>query len=132
MKYIYRIPLSLLLLLLTGGTQLIGQAGQAVDPHGMEKILGNTLVWVIGIVIAMVFGALLYVVNLLMDAQKLRLLQEHGVEVLEKAGIVQKDSWWKRLNKQAWKLIPMEKEKDILFDHEYDGHRSRSDLALRS
>lgn len=123
MKYIYRIPLSLLLLLLAGGTQLVGQAEQAVDPHGMEKILGSTLVWVIGVVIAMVFGALLYVVNLLMDAQKLRLLQEHGVEVLEKAGIVQRDSWWKRLNKQAWKLVPMEKEKDILFDHEYDGIR---------
>ncbi|MBX2872529.1 MAG: c-type cytochrome [Saprospiraceae bacterium] len=123
MKYIYRIPLSLLLLVFAGGTQLVAQAEQAVDPHGMERILGNTLVWVIGIVIAMVFGAILYVVNLLMEAQKLRMLQEHGIEVLEKAGLVQKESWWKRLNKQAWKLIPMEKEKDILFDHEYDGIR---------
>lgn len=123
MKYKYRIQLSLLVLLMAGGTQLAAQAEQAVDPHGMERILGNTLVWVIGAAIAMTFGALIYVVNLLMDAQKLRLLQEHGVEVMEKAGLVKKESWWQRANKQAWKLIPVEKEKDILFDHEYDGIR---------
>jgi len=123
MKYKYRIQLSLLVFLMASGSQLAAQAEQAVDPHGMERILGNTLVWVIGAVIAMTFGALIYVVNLLMDAQKLRLLQEHGVEVLEKAGLVKKESWWQRANKQAWKLIPVEKEKDILFDHEYDGIR---------
>ncbi len=124
MKYKYRNQLSLLaFLMMAGGTQLAAQAEQAVDPHGMERILGNTLVWVIGAVIAMTFGALIYVVNLLMDAQKLRLLQEHGVEVMEKAGLVKKESWWQRANKQAWKLIPVEKEKDILFDHEYDGIR---------
>lgn len=123
MKYKYRVLLSLMILLLAGGTQLLAQDGQAVDPHGMERILGSTLLWVAGVVIAMTFGALIYVVNLLMDAQKIRLMSEHGIEAMEKAGLRQKESMWSRLNKQAWKLVPVEKEKDILFDHEYDGIR---------
>lgn len=123
MKYKYRVLLSLMILLMAGGTQLLAQDGPAVDPHGMERILGNTLIWLAGIVILFTFGALIYVVNLLMDAQKLRLMQEHGIEAMEKAGLVKKESWWSSLSKQAWKLVPVEKEKDILFDHEYDGIR---------
>lgn len=120
----YRIPILLTILLVLGTTILSAQAEAAVDPHGMERILGNTLLWLAGVVIAATIGVLLYLVNMLMDAQKLRMLQEHGVEVMEKIGLTQKrEPWWKRFNKQAWQLVPMEKEKDILFDHEYDGIR---------
>ncbi len=120
----YRIPILLTILLVLGTTILSAQAEAAVDPHGMEKILGNTLLWLAGVVIAATIGVLLYLVNMLMDAQKLRMLQEHGVEVMEKVGLTKKrEPWWKRFNKQAWQLVPMEKEKDILFDHEYDGIR---------
>lgn len=120
----YRIPILLTTLLFLGTTILSAQTETAVDPHGMERILGNTLLWVAGVVIAATFGVMLYLVNMLMDAQKLRMLQEHGVEVMEKIGLTQKkEPWWKRFNKQAWQLVPMEKEKDILFEHEYDGIR---------
>lgn len=120
----YRIPILLTILLVLGTTILSAQAEAAVDPHGMERILGNTLLWLAGVVIAATIGVLLYLVNMLMDAQKLRMLQEHGVEVMEKVGLAQKrEPWWRRFNKQAWQLVPMEKEKDILFDHEYDGIR---------
>lgn len=120
----YRIPILLTTLLVLGTTILSAQAEATVDPHGMERILGNTLLWLAGVVIAATIGVLLYLVNMLMDAQKLRMLQEHGVEVMEKVGLTQqREPWWKRFNKQAWQLVPMEKEKDILFEHEYDGIR---------
>ncbi|MEZ5043024.1 MAG: cbb3-type cytochrome c oxidase N-terminal domain-containing protein [Saprospiraceae bacterium] len=115
--------MTLTILGLMVANSLAAQAETASDPHGMEKILGNTLLIVGGVVIAATFGVLIYLVNLLLEAQKIRLLQEHGIEVMEKAGLLQKESLWSRLSKQAWKLVPMEKEKDILFDHEYDGIR---------
>lgn len=120
----YRIPIFLTAVLMMGTTLLSAQAEAAVDPHGMERILGDTLLWLAAVVIAVTFGVLLYLVNMLMDAQKMRMFQEHGIEVMEKVGLTQqKEPWWKRINKQAWQLVPMEKEKDILFDHEYDGIR---------
>ena len=94
------------------------------DLHVVEKMLGNVVLLSAVVVIIAAFIALAYMSNMLMQAQKMRLLQEQGVEVLEKAGIsVKKESWFRWIYKKATNVVPVEREKDILFDHEYDGIR---------
>lgn len=101
-----------------------GQTTEAVDPHFIERLFGDIVVFSAAIVVIAAFLTLAFLSRMLMESQKMRILEEQGVEVLEKAGIrVKQPSWWSRLYKNATKLVPIEKEKDILFDHEYDGIR---------
>jgi cytochrome c oxidase cbb3-type subunit 3 len=58
------------------------------------------------------------------ETAKLRLLQEMGIEAMEKAGLtVSKESWWKTQYKKWTDAVPLEKEQDVMLDHEYDGIR---------
>ena len=75
---------------------------------------------------ATAFGAItavLYLNNKLLEIQKSNFLKEQGLAVTEKVEVAEKDPWWKRIYDQSWSLVPMEKEKDILMDHDYDGIR---------
>lgn len=59
-----------------------------------------------------------------MDTAKVRLLQELGIEGLEHAGLAAPQaSWWKRQYKRWTNVVPVEKEVDIMLDHDYDGIR---------
>ncbi|RMF02969.1 MAG: cytochrome C oxidase subunit III [Bacteroidetes bacterium] len=58
------------------------------------------------------------------ETAKVRLLQEMGIEAMEKAGLsVDQSSWWQRQYKKWTKVVPVEKEQDIMLDHNYDGIR---------
>lgn len=98
--------------------------GGATQQEGvMEWMLHNIVFIVAAIVILGAFIALIYVNNMLLQIQKVRLLQEHGIEAMEEVKLLDKESWWQRFTKSAWEAVPVEKEEDILFDHEYDGIR---------
>ncbi len=103
----------------------------AQEPATVEMTTESALAWVLNnavlvigaLVIAGAFAALFYMNNMLLQAQKIRLLQEHGIEVMEEVKLLNQEPFWKRYSKNFWSRVPMEKEKDILFDHEYDGIR---------
>ncbi|MEO1258585.1 MAG: cbb3-type cytochrome c oxidase N-terminal domain-containing protein [Bacteroidota bacterium] len=72
-------------------------------------------------VIGAAFLALFYLNSMILQTQKIRLLQEHGVEVLEEVKLLDAEPAWKTFLKKAWNRAPMEKEQDILMNHDYDG-----------
>jgi cytochrome c oxidase cbb3-type subunit 3 len=113
-----------LTLLMLGLSTSMFAADGVSDLHAVEKLLGNVVLVSAAVVIVSAFIALGYMSNMLMQTQRMRLLEEQGVEALEKAGVtVNKESWFSWLYKKATDVVPVEKEKDILFDHEYDGIR---------
>ena len=95
---------------------------QAISTSTVLDWLYANIIFVIGAITALAAGiAILYLNNKLVELQKIRLLKEQGLELAEEATPVNKESWWNRFNRQAWDLVPMEKERDILLDHNYDG-----------
>ncbi len=98
-------------------------AQEAADPHYVERTLGNTVLVGGVIVIAAAIGVLLYLNNMLMQVQRLRYMQEHGIEIPEKAAVAKKIPLFERLYERMTDSVPVEKEEDIMFDHAYDGIR---------
>jgi cytochrome c oxidase cbb3-type subunit 3 len=82
---------------------------------------------ILGIGAAVVFGglwALFNLYNAAIFAEKVRLLKQYSPEVLAKVDIkIETESFWKKLYKKATNLVPLEKEQDIMLDHDYDGIR---------
>ncbi|MEM9920293.1 MAG: cbb3-type cytochrome c oxidase N-terminal domain-containing protein [Bacteroidota bacterium] len=116
--------LLLFLFLSTSSMQLWakGAAEESINPRGMELILEHTLL-LVGL--AVVVATLVFLVRLLwmmMEVQKIRLMQEQGIEIVRKPEVV-RESLLKRWYEKMTAAVPVEKEKDILFDHAYDGIR---------
>ena len=59
----------------------------------------------------------------MVKVQQIRIYEEKGIKEFIEEVKKPKESLWKRLYKRLTMVVPMEKEKDILFDHEYDGIR---------
>lgn len=102
-------------------------ASAQAPPSGVYHwIFQNFFLLLGGLVLLWASATIVQLLGTLMEVQKMRLLQEHGIEVVRQAGLAPADSrepWWKRLNKKAWKLVPIEQEDRILQDHSYDGIR---------
>lgn len=84
----------------------------------------QNLVLVVGVIV--VVGAVAAIVHLntqLMELNRMRVLQEHGIEVAEKVAIKHKQSAWQRWYQDLTKAVPIEKEADVMLDHNYDGIR---------
>ncbi|HFA48043.1 MAG TPA: c-type cytochrome [Bacteroidetes bacterium] len=75
------------------------------------------------LVIFMAFLAMFYLNNMILQAQKMQLLEKHGLAAMEEAKLLDKESLWTRLGKKIWNRVEPDKEEDILFDHQYDGIR---------
>ena len=59
-----------------------------------------------------------------MEMQRLRLLKDMSPELLAEIGVENVASptpWWKEMYDKLTDRVPMEKEEDILLDHNYDG-----------
>ncbi|MEL6273952.1 MAG: cbb3-type cytochrome c oxidase N-terminal domain-containing protein, partial [Bacteroidota bacterium] len=70
--------------------------------------------------------SLYYLFNTLMHLQKVRLLEKYAPEVLEKVGIKAlppAESWWRRAYKKWTNVVPIDREADVMLDHNYDGIR---------
>ncbi|NUQ23927.1 MAG: c-type cytochrome [Saprospiraceae bacterium] len=56
--------------------------------------------------------------------QQMRVYQEQGFEAYEKVVVQQsKESFWKRMYNQWTNVVPVEREEEIMFDHDFDGIR---------
>lgn len=119
-----KISLSVLVFLLFN--MVVQAQAEAVgsNPEHVNQVLSDTLL-VAGIVLILgTLFAVMRVNSMITESVKIQLLQEHGIEALDKAGIqVQKESWWKRQYKKWTNVVPIEKEADVMLDHNYDGIR---------
>lgn len=83
------------------------------------------LIGAVGIVVvAATIGILVNLLNQIVKIRELEILKEQGFEEYAEAKAASnKESWWTRLTKSMTDAVPVEKEKDILLNHEYDGIR---------
>ena len=99
--------------------------GAASSPKNRDflELVYENIILIMGIVVVIAaFTVIIFLFNMLLQLQEIRMLQEKGIEVKETADI-QKESWLSSFYKKITGTIPIEKEEDILFDHEYDGIR---------
>ena len=106
----------------------IGLFAQAETPTSSVPTIWiwvlNNIIFLIGM--ATIVGAIFAIYRfaiVLLELDRLRTMRELGIEQPKAVSKVAKESLWQRLNKKAWKLTPIEKERDILLDHNYDGIR---------
>lgn len=89
----------------------------------------QNLVLIVGVVA--VVGAVAAIIHLntqLMELNRIRVLREHGIEVAEKVAIQHKQSLWQRWYQDMTKAVPIEKEADVMLDHNYDGIRELDNI----
>ncbi|MEM1322534.1 MAG: cbb3-type cytochrome c oxidase N-terminal domain-containing protein [Bacteroidota bacterium] len=111
------------LVLLSFGTAVwakkVGE--NAIDPDYMTDMLGK-LVLATGFTVALFVMAYLFrLLFMILNIHKMRLLKEQGIEVPEVVETAPQESWWSWLYKKATQVVPVEKEADIMLDHNYDG-----------
>ena len=115
----------LLALFLLSSFCLLAQDGAAITKAyqpGWGAWILNNIVFLMGV--TTVFGAItaiIYLNNTILKVQKIKLLKEYGIEVMEEVKLLDKAPWWERIYDKSWSLVPVEKEKDILLNHNYDG-----------
>jgi cytochrome c oxidase cbb3-type subunit 3 len=118
-KTIRTISLSVAVLTSSG---LFAQSPAAKEDSIFTMMFDNLFLIVGGVVAFAAVVTLVRMVNVLMDIQKIRVLDEHGVEAAEKAGLLQKNIV-EKFNEWAWNIIPKERESSIDLGHDYDGIR---------
>jgi len=112
-------------LLLLGDT-LNGQEATGAgtgNPNFYSDLLAITLMVVAGVVLLSALASLVQVLNVMVQVKKIELYKAKGLELEEEKPRVPKESLWDQFYKRLTKVVPVEKEKDILFEHEYDGIR---------
>ena len=88
-----------------------------------DKLLARGMLILAGLVLLATLIALVHVLNVMVKVQQIKIYQEQGLDAfLEEAGKPRK-SFFQNVYKQLTRVVPVEKEEDILFDHEYDGIR---------
>ncbi|MEL6831642.1 MAG: cbb3-type cytochrome c oxidase N-terminal domain-containing protein [Bacteroidota bacterium] len=129
----YSIKISLTLLLLSLVVVVFGQeaaAGAAVAESSswLDWTMQNIVI-VMGAVTAIAaVGAIFHLNNQLMELNRVRVLQEHGIEVAEKMQIASKETLLQRWYKKMTQAVPIEKESDVMLDHNYDGIRELDNI----
>lgn len=119
------------LLLCMLGSVYANEAGtaQVVESTDWLSWAYQNLVLILGVVA--IIGAVAAIIHLntqLMELNRIRVLQEHGIEVAEKIAIQHKQSLWQRWYKDMTKAVPIEKEADVMLDHNYDGIRELDNI----
>lgn len=118
-KYSILVCFCLFVLPLSGQTT----ASNLPEPNAFTWVLNNIFLLIGAATAFGAFWAVLYLNNTIIDVQKIKLLKEHGIEVMEEVKLLDETPWWKKWYDKSWNLVPVEKEKDILLDHNYDGIR---------
>lgn len=111
----------------TGAVHLVAQ--NTIQQEAPAKIntfdlaYDNLLVILAAFVIIGVILAGLNLVWALIEVQKIKLLEKHGISNPEEVITASSTSLWTGINDKLWNLIPKDREKEIELDHEYDGIR---------
>lgn len=103
------------------GGSVFAQAEEAVDLYFYDRLFSNGLL-AFTIVIAMgAILALFHLLNMMIKVQQIKIYQEAGLEAFLEETKQPKESMWSRLYRRMTDVVPVEKEQDIMLDHNYDG-----------
>lgn len=115
--------LGLILPLILAATALMAQDAAAPAPGKLGDILSTLLIGVAAAVVLFAIGTLYRLLTIMLKVQQIRIYQERGLEAFLKEVKKPSQTPWQRLMAQWTKAVPVEKETDILFDHDFDGIR---------
>jgi cytochrome c oxidase cbb3-type subunit 3 len=108
------------------GAQTAADVGgqPAANPYFYEKFASYFFIAVVAALTIAVIAALINLLNAMIKMQQMRVYQEQGFEAYEKVVVQQsKESFWKRMYNQWTNVVPVEREEEIMFDHDFDGIR---------
>ena len=121
---IYRLFISVTFLSFAFTSSAQNAVSKAKEASGILDLFFENIIIIMGaVVVIAAFTAIIFLFNMLLKLQEIRMLQEQGIDVSVKAETVQKESWLSAFYKKLTGTRPIEEEEDILFDHEYDGIR---------
>jgi cytochrome c oxidase cbb3-type subunit 3 len=103
--------------------QATAAVGQTASSDFYSNLLAYGLAIIAGVVLIAALFSLVSLLNTMVKVQQAKIYQERGIEPPEEPAKAPRESLWRRLYKRLTRVVPVEKEKDILFDHEYDGIR---------
>jgi cytochrome c oxidase cbb3-type subunit 3 len=120
LTFIYALSMSV-------SSEMAAQATTASTESSFSSLLDvayNNILLILAVIV--LIGVILAGLNLiwaLIDVQRMKLMEQHGPEAVEKAKLGPSTSLWEKISQKYWKLVPIEKEADIDLGHEYDGIR---------
>lgn len=124
-KYAVMALLVVLLVALKGVSLYAQQVAEATTAQGGDSsmlwILDNMVLILGSVAVFAALFSLFSVLDRLAQVEKLRLLEEKGLLTKETVTKVATEPLWKRINDWAWKIVPVENEKDIMLAHPHDG-----------
>jgi cytochrome c oxidase cbb3-type subunit 3 len=115
---IYRISY---ILILIGMPALATAQSGAAESSVMDLIYQHFGLFFIFSVIVLAVVGMFSMFRTLAKVQLSRIYQEKGLEEFKVAAKKPTQSFWQRMYKQWTAYVPVEKEKDIQLDHDYDG-----------
>lgn len=115
------LPLMLPLLLMTAIVQAQETAGGSTNPYFYDNFLFWSLAALAGTVIVAAIVALFRLLNIMVKVNQIRIFEEMGIEAYQKEVKAAKEPLWDRLYKKWTAAVPVEKEQDVMLDHNYDG-----------
>lgn len=120
----YKKLIALAAIILPAGLSAQDEASVAIDSAPLFSDLMSTVlvacVFVVGI--TAVF-AIYKTLDLLVRLRELKIYEKHGLDDYIREHEANQGSWWNRFSKSMTAAVPIEREDDILFDHDYDGIR---------
>lgn len=91
------------------------------NPYFYDDFLAWSLVALAGTVVVAALVALFYLLNVMVKVNQIRIYQEMGIEAYQEAVTEKGPSFWERMYKKWTDAVPVEKEQDVMLDHNYDG-----------
>ena len=114
--------LTMMLPLSAFSTSVMAQAEEAgADPYFYDRLFSDGMIGITIVVVIGAFLALLHLLNVMVKVQQIKIYQEAGLDAYLEETKKPKKSLWKRLYKRMTDAVPVEKEKDVMLDHNYDG-----------
>lgn len=89
----------------------------------LNWVLENILVVTALLMVVLAIIVISRTMNTLMELQKIRFIEEHGLQAAKEAKISTEKSFWSKFYRASTNLLPIEKEQDIDLGHDYDGIR---------
>lgn len=103
------------------GLPVLATAQSASGDSVLDLVYRNFGLFFIFSIIVLAVVGMFAMFRTLAKVQLSRIYQEKGLEEFKTAAKRPTQSFWKRLYKQWTAYVPVEKEKDIQLDHDYDG-----------
>lgn len=96
-------------------------AEESVNPFFMEHMFSKMLLIVSAGVVIVALLVILYLSNILFKMQQAEIMRQKGIEIAPAKQLASKPNIFKKIFQKAAGTVPLEKEEELLIDHDYDG-----------